>query len=283
MKVISYKDPVIINGKKISDPSEYLSADGINIVTTNHPLIVNGKKLSKKSDYLSANGGDFFDADGFSVDDFSLAPDFVGNRYGFNGSKDDFYDADGEAYSYIDKNNPTEVRAFQDWLDAKGLKWVGATNSTRTNGSALNKGVGYGTFGPSTTAAYNVYGAEWEATRTASATPSAPPVPITVVTQNVPSVPAGAQPTTAQIEEQKKKGVFWDKAKRVWITAKDSGLLNVLANWFGLGPKPQAQPTAAPMPAAPEGRKMSKGLQTGLIIGGVVVLGLVIYAFAKKK
>jgi hypothetical protein len=275
MKVISYKDPVIINGKKINDPSEYLSADGMKIIRTNHPLIVNGKKLSRKSDYLSANGddfygangsSDFYDADGFSVDDFALAPDFVGKKYGIGGSGDEYYNSEGEQYSYIDKNNKDEVRAFQAFVNSKGYK------------PALDVD---GIYGPLSDAAYKIYGASWEATRTSTVAP----VPVVAVTSNVPAIPVGGQPTASQIEEQKKKGVFWDKAKRVWVTAKDSGLIDLLSKWLGWKP---SSTTSAPSgsvatPPPTEGRKMSKGLRTGLIIGGVVVLGLVIYAFAKKK
>lgn len=47
-----------------------------------------------------------------------------------------------------------EIKAFQDWLDTKYPTWL--------NGGKLNKGSGYGTFGPSTSSAYTTYGAEWK-------------------------------------------------------------------------------------------------------------------------
>jgi hypothetical protein len=46
--------------------------------------------------------------------------------------------------------NSTEVKAFQDWMDKNYPNWV--------NGKNLNKGSGYGTYGPSTTKAWNTYG-----------------------------------------------------------------------------------------------------------------------------
>jgi len=49
--------------------------------------------------------------------------------------------------------NSTEVKAFQDWMDKNYPNWV--------NGKNLNKGSGYGTYGPSTTKAWNTYGAEY--------------------------------------------------------------------------------------------------------------------------
>jgi hypothetical protein len=73
-------------------------------------------------------------------------------------SNDEFYS--------LDATSPkSEIKAFQDWLDSKGLKWVKATNTDLTNGSKLNRGGGYGNFGPSTTKAFARYGQEWLATK----------------------------------------------------------------------------------------------------------------------
>ncbi len=58
-------------------------------------------------------------------------------------------------------SSPSEIQKFQDWLDAKGLRWVGATNSILTNGKPLKKGGGYGNFGSSTQKAWAIYGAEY--------------------------------------------------------------------------------------------------------------------------
>lgn len=83
-------------------------------------------------------------------------------------SNDEFYSLDATS-------SKSEIKAFQDWLDAKGLKWVKATNTDLTNGSKLNKGVGYGSFGPSTTKAFARYGQEWEATTIGSGSGSGAP------------------------------------------------------------------------------------------------------------
>jgi hypothetical protein len=64
--------------------------------------------------------------------------------------------------SGVDSN---DVKQFQDWLDKRGIKFVGATNAKRDNGKALNKGKGYGNFGPSTTAAYAFYKSMFEGER----------------------------------------------------------------------------------------------------------------------
>ena len=62
---------------------------------------------------------------------------------------------------------PTDqVQAFQDWMDKNHPNWV--------NGKNLNKGSGYGTFGPSTSKAWASYGAEYTKK---SSTPVSAPAP----------------------------------------------------------------------------------------------------------
>jgi hypothetical protein len=48
---------------------------------------------------------------------------------------------------------PTDVRAFQDWMDAYRPNWV--------NGKNLKQGIGYGTYGPSTQKAWAIYKNEY--------------------------------------------------------------------------------------------------------------------------
>lgn len=54
-------------------------------------------------------------------------------------------------------DGPSNVKDFQDWLDGKGLKWVGATNADLTNGKKLGQGFGYGNYGQSTQKAWAIY------------------------------------------------------------------------------------------------------------------------------
>lgn len=56
-----------------------------------------------------------------------------------------------------------KTKAFQDWMDINHPNWVGCTDSKCTNGKNLNKGKGYGTFGPSTTKAWNLYDNDFNA------------------------------------------------------------------------------------------------------------------------
>lgn len=56
-----------------------------------------------------------------------------------------------------------KTKAFQDWMDINHPNWVGCTDSKCTNGKNLNKGKGYGAFGPSTTKTWNLYGNDFNA------------------------------------------------------------------------------------------------------------------------
>ena len=59
------------------------------------------------------------------------------------------------------KQGGEETKKFQDWMDTKG-KWVATKDGTgKTQYTTLNKGAGYGKFGPSTQAAWEKYGKEW--------------------------------------------------------------------------------------------------------------------------
>jgi len=266
MKIVSTNHPIIINGVIKRHASEYLSADGVNVISSKDPIIVDGKRISNPSWYLSADG-------------------------------DEFYNAEGDNYSYLDQKNTADVKNFQDYLDAKKIGWVGATNPQKDNGKMLNRGRGYGTYGPSTANAYFVYGAEWEALKnppqgTPSVTPTSTTAPsVTPVTTNVPQIPAGQQPTVAQLEEQKKKGIFWDKLKGTWITAKQSGVLDWLAGLVGIK-LPQGQQGNLPPVGSPQygsnttdgkDRKLSRNAKIAIGLGGVLVVGLIIYSISKNR
>lgn len=62
------------------------------------------------------------------------------------------------------KQGGEQTKKFQDWMDTKG-KWVATKDGTgKTQYTTLNKGAGYGKFGPSTQAAWEKYGKEWLST-----------------------------------------------------------------------------------------------------------------------
>jgi hypothetical protein len=51
-------------------------------------------------------------------------------------------------------SKPKDVKNFQDWMDQNYPTWL--------NGGKLNRGRGYGTFGPLTTKAWSQYGNEYQ-------------------------------------------------------------------------------------------------------------------------
>lgn len=96
-----------------------------------------------------------------------------------------------------------EIKAFQDWLDIKYPTWV--------NGKKLNKGAGYGNYGPATKAAYNSYGAEYL---------------------------KSLQPPAAQLTENQKKDIQTimahgngDKSKESYLKSTIAKYPSYTANW----------------------------------------------------
>jgi len=60
------------------------------------------------------------------------------------------------------KGSEVEIKKFQDWMDTKSGGWVATKDNTgKTQYGKLNKGGGYGKFGPSTEAAWQKYGMEY--------------------------------------------------------------------------------------------------------------------------
>jgi len=320
MKITSTKDPIIINGQEVNDPSEYLSADGMEVISDFNPITIDGDEINQPSDYLSADGefmsearggrwrrrfrrrmrnrmrrlrnrmrkspirflppfavargvARTLNADGLSVDDFSPNSDFDdGNNFQMSSgsSGEDFYNAEGDNYYYIDKKNSSDVKAFQTYANSKGAKLVVD-----------------GIWGSKTQSAYDKFGAEWEASRTTapSQAPSlgmSPPV-APPPTSTLPTIPQGQQPSVQQIEDAKKKGVFWDKAKGVWIQAKEIGAVDWLFGKLGLktpATKDMGTPSAEGVVTKP---KLSKGAKIGIYVGGALVVGALIYFLTKSN
>lgn len=205
-------------------------------------------------------------------------------------SNADFY---MNADASLIKTNVARIKAFQDWLDAKAIKWVGATNKELNNGKLLNKGSGYGTFGPSTVKAWGKYGDSFVATAQTmtniltgtTTTPSAPVITTTTTTE----------PTPQQVQDAAKKGFQWDKVKG-WVQAgQQSGLFDTIKGLFGdstqqttpVGVQQEggapigAMPTNTPTDAEAEKKKKTKRM---ILIGGGVLLVVVVgYLLLRKK
>lgn len=79
----------------------------------------------------------------------------------------------GAPANYGPFKSSSEVKAFQDWLDLLHPFWLGAGKI------GLNKGSGYGTYGPATAKAWAAYGAEYtkKPTQPSSSSSSSTPPP----------------------------------------------------------------------------------------------------------
>jgi len=204
----------------------------------------------------------------------------TGNPVMFNsnqmGNNDMWLSLDGSS-------SKAEIKAFQDWMDMKHPNWV--------NGKNLNKGGGYGTFGPSTKKAWASVGNEFSSNLT-TAVVNAP-------TPQVEKALAGTNySTTNPATGEKRKGMFFDKVKNLWVKASDSGLLSQLGGILGgmLGLKPNEQPgtnstwtgeTPGATPPAETGTPGKKPMTTTtkvlIGVGVVLVLGTIIYLATKKN
>jgi len=73
----------------------------------------------------------------------------------------------------VSSNMPTDVKAFQDWMDKNHPNWV--------NGKNLNKGSGYGNFGPATQNAWATWKNEFQNVRGTIGTTIPKPLPTTTL------------------------------------------------------------------------------------------------------
>ena len=157
-------------------------------------------------------------------------------------------------YLNIDGNNVAEVKAFQDWLDAKfPIGWATSSNGSKyiVGGKASN---GYGSYRTQTINAYATYGAEWEKTRNT--------------------------PTPTPTDETKKDET---KKDEVTITKDDKG--NTITT------TKKADGTTTTIVTDKNGKViskkesgMSKNLKMGLIIGGgVLFLCIIILASTRNN
>ena len=188
----------------------------------------------------------------------------------------------------LDGNSSVEEKqTFQNWMDLKHPKWVKATNSTLSNGKNLNKGGGYGTFGTSTSKAWKLYGDEF--------TTSITNLVVNTPTPEIEKALVGTNYSTSDpVTGEKKKGMFFDKVKKLWIKASDSGLLIQLGQILGglLGLKPTEQPQQTP---TWDGKTPEKGTEqtpkkplstTAKIIIGVGIvffIGVIALLISKKS
>ena len=179
---------------------------------------------------------------------------------------------------YINKqriNKPSEYLSF-DGKSATKAQILAFQKFANTKGY-FPKLVEDGAYGAKTQKAIDVWGAEFD--KAAQKLQG-----IAQGVMNPPVIPAGGTPTQAQVDAMKKQGMTWDKVKGGWQKGKD--ILSGLKNIFGGGQQAADTATAQPstdMPVAdqPAPTGMSKTMKIALIGGGVVVLGLIIWAVSR--
>lgn len=137
MKVISYTDPIIVDGVRINQPSDYLSADGEDFYNARGRRMKRLGKIGRRFGKVLKKHPTV-----------ALARAFK-SRVSFDGS--DYYDFDGDSFSYIDQKNTNEVKAFQEYV----LK-------IKKDSTILGNAGADGIWGNNTAKAYEKYGADYE-------------------------------------------------------------------------------------------------------------------------
>jgi hypothetical protein len=77
--------------------------------------------------------------------------------------------------------------------------------------------------------------------------------------------------------------VVWDKVKKAWVKAKDTGLVDSALAFLNRNKKPNVPVDLTPPPPPVQEKGLSQGAKIGLIIGGVAVVGVVLYFLLRDK
>lgn len=255
MKVISRSPVVVDNKQEVMD--NYISpANGMGEYETTH------------KDYVDDYSG--MDAVSNSMD----AELSDGNGMGEYQTTER---TDGEWSNIDGKSSKTDILAFQKYMVEKIHP-----KSVKVNGR----------WDRLTKRAWSKDGAKYEAWKTKNV--SGVKDPNEAVNPNGPGGTEKTPATDPNLSStsptgKEKAGAFWNKAQGVWQKAESSGTLDFLAG-FLRGDTTQtnnqqeqwnANPVQAPLTPTKTG--MSKGMKIGLAVGGVVLLGTIIYFATKKK
>jgi hypothetical protein len=91
------------------------------------------------------------------------------------------------------------------------------------------------------------------------------------------------EPTPAEKEEAKKKGLTWDNVNKVYIKAKELGFIDALLSKIGITPQASDVPqVGVNIPQSGEVEK--KGMSTtAIVLIGVAVVGVVGFALYSSK
>lgn len=192
----------------------------------------------------------------------------IANKFAANTMNFSSFDANGKPVT------KAEIQSFQNWLDVKYPTWL--------NGGKLNKGSGYGTFGPSTTNAWTNYGSGFVADMKALSGTLAQT--FTPTSNTVPATDTSA----AQQEKMKKLGYFLDRAKGVYTKAKELGFLDGILNRLGLGGATTQQESAPIITTTtetppPSGMSTTTKVLIGVGVAAVLITILVVATKSKEK
>jgi len=194
-------------------------------------------------------------------------------------------DNSNDYYSNIDAKNVQEVKAFQDWLDAKYPSGWATSSKGKKYIVGGKKANGYGNYGKSTTAAYITDGADWEKTRPKKDEPKQEPKKDEPKQEPKKDEPKQEPKKDEPKQEPKKDEPKKEETKKdeITVTKDDKGNTTTVTK--------RANGTTLTVVTDKNGKEiskkesgMSKKLKMGLIIGGsVLVLGIIIFAVTRNR
>jgi hypothetical protein len=260
-------------------------------VTTINPVMVNGKHESEPSKYLSANGMGEYETTQANYVKQALNDDF------YNAEGDDFYgfDASGKP------TKSDEVKMFQKWLVAKGvdISFKNKKGQLLSGAAAIDGDMKKGT---KTAKAWDTYGAEWVGVMKKLGF-AIGNIGNTVDSGGGGSTPSTAeqveQAKKGKIWDKAKGWIQSDSAKDLLAKLQAAGgIRGLFGSIFGSKgggagfPSTDASPInnsggggsgdgGGTPPPPPKG--LSKGMKIGIAVGAVVVLGIIIYVATRPK
>jgi hypothetical protein len=180
---------------------------------------------------------------------------------------------DADTFLYLDgKSTYSELRAFQEWA----------------NSMYNAKLKPDGTWGTNTAKAWAKYQKEYETEMSGGSSSSKISQSVSDMMKNRGIVPPSiTNPTPAQIQEAKKKGLNWDSVNKVFKKAEELGIVDSILSKLGITPRTTTPPVGVDAPLDPMGSPSSEsGMSTTtkvlIGVGALAVVGLIIYSSSNK-